>query len=364
MRGTGICGGLAAAVLALPVPARAYIEALYPIQQVLAESEIAAEGRVEKADAANRVAVLDVGRVLKGRNPPAKIRINVGVGREWHPEALMRHLVPGAPVVVFLKADASARVGMVYLNRFFFQLHGDPAAPPDKLWWNFTTIEIRMNRTFHGTPEELSKLLRNVLAGKVKPPPPDPRMPPIRRQDITGLPTWGDSMAVEEKDLPLPFRPRPPLRPRDPENPDGLAPGIRYDFYEGGDGKKLPDFGVLTPKKTGVLEAVNLPPEISAAGNALRFTGYLEIAREGVYLFFLASDGFSRLFLGDSETVTNEGLDRVQESVGDAFLKAGRHALRLEYAAGDGEKRCLRLEFEGPGIGRRPVPGTALFHKP
>lgn len=367
MRGAVPRVGLAAAMFLMTpaaAPVSVYIEALYPLQQILAESEHVAEGTVEKVDAANRVAILAVGRSFKGRNPPAKIRVNVGVGRDWHPDALMRHLVPGAPVVVFLKAASDARVGMIYLNRFFLQIFGDPNVPADKVWWNFTNIEIRMNRTFHGTSEELAKLIRNVLAGKSKPPPPDPRMPPIRRQDVTILPAWGTEASGEEKDLPLPFRTRAPLRPREPDGPDGLAPGIRFEYYEGEPWTKLPDFGTLTPKETGVLEGIDLSRAARPAGVAFRFTGYLDAAKDGGYLFYLVSDGVARMLLGDSEIVANEGGERIQETAGDAHLKTGRHALRLEYAAGVGEKRCLRLEYEGPGLARRPIPGTAFFHRP
>lgn len=346
-------------------PVSSYIEALYPLQQVLAESEHVAEGTVEKVGVANQVVVLAVGRSLKGRNPPAKIRINVGVGRDWHPDALMRHLVPGAPVVVFLKAASDARIGMIYLNRFFIQIFGEPDVAADQVWWNFTNIEIRMNRTFHGTVEQLAKLIRNVLAGKSKPPPPDPRMPPIRRQDVTKLPPWGpDASDPEEKDLPMPFRPRAPLRPREPDGPEGLSPGIRFEYYEGEPWRTLPDFGTLIPKETGVLEGINLSRAAPPVGVAFRLTGFLDVQKEGIYLFHLVSDGVARMLLGSSEVVINEGGERVQEVAGDAFLKAGRHALRLEYAAGDGDKRCLRLDYEGPGLGRRPIPGTALFHQP
>lgn len=361
---TVLRGGLwAAAIAAAGGTSRAsYIEALYPLQQILAESEHVMEGTVEKVDTVNQVALLSVGRALKGRQPPAKIRINVGVGRDWHPEVLMRHLVPEAPVVVFLKSGTETRVGMVYLNRFFFQIFGEPGTPADRVWWNFTNIEIRMNRTFHGTPEELVRTLRSVLSGRSKPPPADPRMPPIRRHDLVNLPPWGQK--TEEKDLPLPFRSRPPLKPRDPDPVEGLVPGIRFEYYELEPGPQLPDLGTLNPKESGILREIDLSRAGRPSGIALRFTGFLEVPQDGVYLFYLTSDGLSRMWIGDLEPVVNEGRDRVLESAGDAFLKTGRHGLRLEYINGAEEKKMLRLEYEGPGLSRRPVPGSALFYKP
>jgi hypothetical protein len=180
---------LAAALGALFLPdardAGAYVEAVYTLQQVMAESEIIVEGVIEKADNETKTGIIKTGKCLKGKCDYPLIRMNIGVGQIWHPEAIWPHLVPGAPVLVFYN---QGRQSQTYLNRFFFQLYGDAGAPPDKAWWNFTHIEIRMNRTFYGTVPELSKLVADILAGKAKFPSPDPKMPPISKEQALALP--------------------------------------------------------------------------------------------------------------------------------------------------------------------------------
>jgi hypothetical protein len=180
---------LSLALLALALPDASgkgtYVEAMYALQQVMAESEIIVEGAIEKADNETKTAVIKTGRILKGKCIHPLIRMNIGVGQMWHPEAIMPHLVPGAPVLVFYN---QALQSQTYLNRFFFQLYGDAAAPPEKAWWNLTHIEIRMNRTYYGTVPELTKLVREILVGKVKPPAPDPKMPPISKEQVLELP--------------------------------------------------------------------------------------------------------------------------------------------------------------------------------
>jgi len=186
---------------AVNVRASAYVEALYPLQQVLAESFVIAEGKVESHDPAKKIAAIKVGKSLKGKCTYDVIRVTYGGGQFWHPEGIPKHFVKDAPVLIFYNEGRQAEV---YLNRFFIQLYGDAGAPPDKAWWSMTHIEIRMNRTFNGTVEELTDTVAKCLAGKMKPPPPDPKIPPIDLKDAKALPAFGEK--VDEATLPLPFR--------------------------------------------------------------------------------------------------------------------------------------------------------------
>ena len=194
---------LSATLLASILAARAesYVEALYPLQQVLAESSVIAEGVVESHDAQKKIAAIKVGRSLKGKCTYEVIRITYGGGQFWHPEAIPKHFVKDAPVLIFYNEGRQAEV---YLNRFFFQLYGDAAAPPDKAWWTMTHIEIRMNRTFNGPVKDLVETVQKSLAGKIKPPPPSPKIPPIDLKDAKALPAFGEPL--DESKLPLPFR--------------------------------------------------------------------------------------------------------------------------------------------------------------
>jgi hypothetical protein len=193
---------LAASLLAAAaVPAPAYVEAIYPLQQVLAEATVIVEGTVESHDAQKKIAVIKTGKALKGQNPYEKIKITYAGGQFWHPEGIPKHFVPGAPALIFYN---DARQSEVYLNRFFFQIYGDAGAPPDKAWWSMTHIEIRMNRTFNGSVRELTDLVRNVLAGKEKPPAPVAKIPPIELTHVKALPAHGE--ASDDAKIPLPFR--------------------------------------------------------------------------------------------------------------------------------------------------------------
>lgn len=196
----------ALAVLALAATSSAaYIEALYPLRQVIDESEVVAEALIERVDAVNKIAEARVRKVWKGACAYEVLRLNLSTGDDWHPDVLLKHVVPGQPMLIFYNAERRAEA---YLNRFFFQLYGDPRVPPEKAWWTFTHIEIRMNRTFNGPLADLAA----VCEGRTKPPEPEPRRPAITRNTVRALPAPGHP--VDEAALPLPFRKDPPaLKP-------------------------------------------------------------------------------------------------------------------------------------------------------
>lgn len=211
----------AALSAALSVRADAYVEALYPLQQVLAESFVIAEGTVESHDPVKKIASVKVAKSIKGKCTYEVIRITYGGGQFWHPEAVPRHFVKGAPALIFYNEGRQAEM---YLNRFFIQLYGDAGAPPEKAWWSMTHIEIRMNRTFNGPVAELSDLVQKVLSGKATPPAPSAKIPPIDRPHVAALPAHGE--AVDESKLPLPFRKHDPNAKAEaalvPVNPEGF----------------------------------------------------------------------------------------------------------------------------------------------
>ncbi|HXJ56744.1 MAG TPA: PA14 domain-containing protein, partial [Verrucomicrobiae bacterium] len=78
---------------------------------------------------------------------------------------------------------------------------------------------------------------------------------------------------------------------RQPEN------GLEWRCYEG-TWEVLPEFGGLTPVRSGVAANLDLSLTTRAENVALQFSGELEILREGLYTFHLASDDGSSLYVG------------------------------------------------------------------
>jgi hypothetical protein len=356
--GSASAGAPAGSPALAHAPAGRYIEALYTLQQFLNESEVVAEGVIEKTDQANKTSIVRVTRALKGRCAYTHVRMNIGGGQEWHPGVVMRHLVEGAPVLVFYNA---ARQGEVYVNRFFCQLYGDAAAPPEKAWWNFTHIEIKCNRTFNGPVEELAKLLGEILSGKVKAPAADLKIPPISKEAVAALPAPGEP--VDPAKLPAAFRRKASAlqaKPREPDSVTLAVKGLAYQYYEG-QWEALPDFGALAPVRTGTCEQFDLAKRGRDAAYGFRFTGFVEVPKDGIYTFTLSSNDGSKLYIGTTEVVDNDHFHGVTEASGEANLKAGKHALAVAYFQHAGQQ-VLEVSWEGPGLQRQKIPPAALFH--
>src|SRR5688572_7960082 len=102
--------GLLAALWA--TPALGYIEALMPLKNVMKEATVIAEGVIEKVDPQKKIATLKVARTLKGKCTYEYIKMNCGAGKFWHSEVIMRHMVVGAPGIIFYN---DARQAEMYL---------------------------------------------------------------------------------------------------------------------------------------------------------------------------------------------------------------------------------------------------------
>ena len=179
-------GGRALLILPLlALPALGYIEALTAMSGVVKESDVIARGTVDAVSLEKKVLILKVGKILKGKTVYERIRIDMGSGDAWHPDAALKHAVVGTPVSIFYrKADNSeqAQIALLYLNRFFMTAQGgDPV-------WRFSKIELGINRVFHGTPEELGALMEKVQAGRVKAPAPNAQLKPWTREALEALP--------------------------------------------------------------------------------------------------------------------------------------------------------------------------------
>jgi alpha-L-fucosidase len=105
-------------------------------------------------------------------------------------------------------------------------------------------------------------------------------------------------------------------------------PGLDCARYPGSF-DRLPDFHALTDAGGWTAETVSLPWAVGQEHVALRFTGYVEVARDDVYLFELASDDGSRLAIGGELVVDNDGLHSTIAQRGRIALAAGAHRIEV-----------------------------------
>jgi len=155
---------------------------------------------------------------------------------------------------------------------------------------------------------------------------------------------------------------------RDPENPVGTLPGLSVAYYEAVNIPVLPDFSALTPYLTEIVPEVNFAPtggNFAGSGRtddvAAVFTGFVSVPVTDTYTFFTESDDGSALFIGNTLVVNNDGTHGMQQHRGEINLKAGVHALRVEYFERNGQAG-LFARIEGGGMLRQVIPAGLLVH--
>ncbi|MBN1817093.1 MAG: lamin tail domain-containing protein, partial [Sedimentisphaerales bacterium] len=138
----------------------------------------------------------------------------------------------------------------------------------------------------------------------------------------------------------------------------GGESGLHYEYFEG-NWDWLPDFDALTPVKEGTVPNFDISVRNQDDYFGFRFTGYVFVPADGEYTFYTASDDGSRLWIGNTLVVDNDGLHGVQEVGGSIALTAGAHPITVTmFEKGGGE--ALTVSYQGPGISKQYIPDPAL----
>lgn len=165
------------AALLLTHEAIAFIQKLFPLQEFIDDSDFLFMAKVEKVDPNKPSAVLVLSEHLKGKAPFTRLPINLSGDKQKHTPQLLKRIAADLPLVVGVKKQDDGKFMLLaFSNGTWFQVLGQTDG--DQIRWAFTHCEIYLRRTFKGTTAELQQTLVDVLAGKVKAPPPNPKEPP------------------------------------------------------------------------------------------------------------------------------------------------------------------------------------------
>lgn len=152
---------------------------------------------------------------------------------------------------------------------------------------------------------------------------------------------------------------------RQPDNPGNTVPGVSAEYYPFD--QNLEASFKKQPNGKTILKKIDVPSTKIAEyfGRqewvAVRFTGYLEVPRDGTYILSVKSDDGSKLFIGDILWIDHDGSHESTEKSESVMLKAGKHQFRLDYYQGAGNGDVFFL-WSGPGINHQIVPESALSH--
>ena len=141
---------------------------------------------------------------------------------------------------------------------------------------------------------------------------------------------------------------------------DKKVNGLNFEYFEG-NWQKIPDYNIMKPLRTGKVNGFNLN-DIKVIEDywGVRFKGFIEIPQDGIYRFSSTSDDGSRLFVNGQQVIDNDGVHSPFSCHGKIELRKGKYPIMLDYFEGNyGE--YLKVEIEGPGITRQPVPVSMLY---
>ncbi len=138
-------------------------------------------------------------------------------------------------------------------------------------------------------------------------------------------------------------------------------PGIEYTYYQ-----PEKNINMITSFKTGLISA-GVADVISVARKqrtdkfAFEFSGYIKIAKDGIYTFYTLSDDGSKLFIDDEEVVDNDGDHGSVEKSGKVALKKGYHKIGVKYFDSGGGNELKVLMQTGNDI-KSELSASILYH--
>lgn len=160
----------------------------------------------------------------------------------------------------------------------------------------------------------------------------------------------------------------------------GTATGLNFAYYQSAtdytddsstNWSTMPDFAALTPLTSGAVSGLDLTPRQRRNGYAFNYTGYLNVATNGIYTFTLNSDAGSKLYVDGQLVVNWDGEHSPSSLSGWIGLQAGNHTLNVQCFCDTQPTTLfseyfdtLTLSYSGPGISLMPVPVSAYSRTP
>ena len=140
-----------------------------------------------------------------------------------------------------------------------------------------------------------------------------------------------------------------------------IAQGLQYGYYEGS-WDQLPDFNKLDVVATGVIPNFDITPRNQNDYFGFQFEGFVLLPKDGVYSFFTDSDDGSRLYIGGTLVVENDGLHGTNEEAGSIALSAGYHPIRVTYFEKTGANQ-LKVSYKGTNMKKQVISEKILIYE-
>ena len=139
--------------------------------------------------------------------------------------------------------------------------------------------------------------------------------------------------------------------------------GLTYQYYTyTGSWQSLPDLGTLPVVKSGMVDNITLDPQTQSTNFVFSFQGYINIRRAGTYTFYTSSDDGSKLYINNTQVVSNDGLHGTTEKSGSySFAQPGIYPFKVNYyQEGGGAVLTVSWQATSLGISKAQIPDSAF----
>jgi len=143
--------------------------------------------------------------------------------------------------------------------------------------------------------------------------------------------------------------------------PGEVEPGLSYSYYHG-TLRYVNDFQNAIPEKEGVVPNFSIQSREKNEYFAFNFNGFINIPKDGLYTFYIASNDGGQLSIDNSVLVNNDGLHTFTEKYQRVALKAGYHPIAVKYFQ-EGGGYGLKVSWKGGGIEKQEIPAFVLFQR-
>ena len=154
------------AATATTYKAYSFIVRKYSLEEIIAESTNIVFGTVSSVNKVRKWAIVDLEEDIKGKSKFDKIKINIAVGQTKQgstPTMLMKKFNADLPFILFYRMGRGNIDALGHISGTWFQMKTPDNPDKDKLWWNFTHIEIHMPQTYKGSTPNFQRLLRQKI---------------------------------------------------------------------------------------------------------------------------------------------------------------------------------------------------------
>jgi alpha-L-fucosidase len=164
-----------------------------------------------------------------------------------------------------------------------------------------------------------------------------------------GKPVSGTSKAVFTK-----------VNPEESLKIENPIQGIHYKYFKG-DWDSIPNFDSLKFSDEATIPNFSISSAKAADYFGFKYDGYIKVPDDDIYTFYTSSDDGSRLYIGSTLIVDNDGLHGSVEKNGVIALAKGYHPIRVTFFEKSGSQD-LNVMFKSSNLEKQTIPDSALFY--